>query len=82
MTSENSVQQSTSVNEFARGWAVLFAAFVGIGVSLTSMVYYATGIWVRPMAGRVWLDARRDRCPAIYFRSGPDVVGDICRSPD
>ena len=48
MTSEKSKQQSTSVNEFARGWTVLFAAFVGIGVSLTSMVYYATGIWVRP----------------------------------
>ncbi|MEC8291365.1 MAG: MFS transporter, partial [Pseudomonadota bacterium] len=48
MISEKSIQQSTSVNEFARGWTVLFAAFVGIGVSLTSMVYYATGIWVRP----------------------------------
>ena len=48
MINEKSIQQSTSVNEFARGWTVLFAAFVGIGVSLTSMVYYATGIWVRP----------------------------------
>jgi hypothetical protein len=36
------------VNEFARGWTVLLAAFVGIGVNLASMVYYSAGIWVRP----------------------------------
>ena len=36
------------MNEFARGGTVLFAAFVGIGVNLTSMVYYSSGIWVRP----------------------------------
>ena len=38
----------SSVNEFARGGTVLFAAFVGIGVNLASMVYYSSGIWVRP----------------------------------
>ena len=38
----------TQVNEFKRGGLVLFAAFVGIGVNLASMVYYAQGIWVRP----------------------------------
>lgn len=42
------MQQSSTVNEFARGWTVLFAAFVGIGVNLASMVYYSSGIWVRP----------------------------------
>ncbi|MGC6534258.1 MAG: MFS transporter [Parvibaculales bacterium] len=40
--------QSQQVNEFVRGGTVLFAAFVGIGVNLTSMVYYSSGIWVRP----------------------------------
>ncbi len=42
------MQQSSTVNEFTRGWTVLFAAFVGIGVNLASMVYYSSGIWVRP----------------------------------
>ena len=36
------------VNEFRRGGLVLFACFVGIGVNLASMAYYATGIWIRP----------------------------------
>ena len=40
--------QSQQVNEFVRGGTVLFAAFVGIGVNLASMVYYSSGIWVRP----------------------------------
>jgi MFS family permease len=35
-------------NEFKRGWAVLLGCFIGLGVGLTSMVYYSTGIWVRP----------------------------------
>ena len=48
MTSAGNLEQSTPVNEFARGWTVLLAAFVGIGVNLASMVYYSTGIWVRP----------------------------------
>lgn len=36
------------VNEFRRGALVLFACFIGIGVNLASMAYYATGIWIRP----------------------------------
>ena len=39
---------SQPVNEFRRGGLVLFACFVGIGVNLASMAYYATGIWIRP----------------------------------
>ena len=39
---------SQSINEFRRGGLVLFACFVGIGVNLASMAYYATGIWIRP----------------------------------
>lgn len=42
------MSERQSVNEFARGGLVLFAAFVGIGVNLASMVYYSSGIWVRP----------------------------------
>lgn len=38
----------TEVNEFKRGWAVLLGSFIGVGVGLTSMVYYSTGIWIRP----------------------------------
>lgn len=40
--------QNGSVNEFRRGGLVLFACFVGIGVNLASMAYYASGIWVLP----------------------------------
>ena len=40
--------QSQQVNEFVRGGTVLFAAFVGIGVNLASLVYYSGGIWIRP----------------------------------
>ena len=39
---------SQPINEFRRGGLVLFACFVGIGVNLASMAYYATGIWIRP----------------------------------
>lgn len=35
-------------NEFKRGWAVLLGAFIGTGVGLASMVYYSSGIWIRP----------------------------------
>lgn len=35
-------------NEFKRGWTVLLGAFIGSGVGLASMVYYSTGIWIRP----------------------------------
>jgi MFS family permease len=38
----------TEVNEFKRGWAVLLGSFIGVGVGLASMVYYSTGIWIRP----------------------------------
>lgn len=38
----------TSKNEFVRGWRVLTAAFLGVGVSLVSLSYYSAGIWIRP----------------------------------
>ena len=37
-----------SNNEFMRGWRVLTAAFLGVGVSLVSLSYYSAGVWIRP----------------------------------
>ena len=39
---------TSSQNEFKRGWTVLFASFLGIGVSLVSLMYYSAGIWIKP----------------------------------
>lgn len=41
-----------SDNEFVSGWKVLAASFLGIGVSLVSLVFYTAGIWIIP-----WQDA-------------------------
>jgi len=38
----------TSSHEFKRGWSVLLGCFVGIGVSLVSLIYYSGGIWIKP----------------------------------
>lgn len=37
-----------STNEFQRGWHVLLGCFIGIGVSLVSLMYYSWGIWIKP----------------------------------
>ncbi len=42
------MERGQSINEFKRGGWVLFASFVGIGVNVASMAYYATGLWTRP----------------------------------
>ncbi|MFK7951253.1 MAG: MFS transporter [Ekhidna sp.] len=39
---------SSANNEFKRGWTVLLGCFLGIGVSLVSLVYYSGGIWIKP----------------------------------
>ncbi|MFK7934433.1 MAG: MFS transporter [Saprospiraceae bacterium] len=39
---------AATINEFKRGWTVLLACFLGIGVSLVSLVYYSGGIWIKP----------------------------------
>ncbi len=39
---------ASTINEFKRGWTVLLACFLGIGVSLVSLVYYSGGIWIKP----------------------------------
>ena len=38
----------STTNEFKRGWLVLLGCFIGMGVSIISLVYYSTGIWVQP----------------------------------
>ena len=48
MSETRAAHSGAQINEFARGGTVLFAAFVGVGVNLASMVYYSSGIWVRP----------------------------------
>ena len=35
------------VNEFKRGWKVLFACFLGIAVNLATLPYYTNGIFIR-----------------------------------
>ncbi len=35
-------------NEFARGWRVLLAAFFGISVSISSVLFYTFGLWIVP----------------------------------
>jgi len=39
---------SQGSNEFKRGWSVLLGCFIGIGVSLVSLIYYSGGIWIKP----------------------------------
>lgn len=34
--------------EFKRGWPVLLACFLGVGVSLVAILYYSWGIWIKP----------------------------------
>jgi len=36
-------------NEFQRGWRVLTASFLGIGVSMVSLLYYSAGVFIRPL---------------------------------
>lgn len=38
-----------SPGEFERGWRVLFASFLGIGVSMVSLLYYSSGIFIKPL---------------------------------
>lgn len=44
--------ESIEQGEFARGWKVLLASFLGIGVCIVSLSYYSSGIWIKP-----WQDA-------------------------
>lgn len=42
------MNQSGGSGEFKRGWTILLAAFLGIGVSYVSLTFYSAGIWVKP----------------------------------
>ena len=35
-------------NEFRRGGLVLIGCFIGLGVAMTTLPYYAFGVWTRP----------------------------------
>ena len=37
-------------NEFARGWSVLAAAFLGIAIGVSSLYFYSLGVFIKPMA--------------------------------
>jgi len=39
---------NSEINEFKRGWLVLLGCFIGMGVSLISLIYYSGDIWVQP----------------------------------
>lgn len=54
MTDQNNLQTPLSTiedltGEFVRGWRVLFASFLGIGVSMVSLLYYSTGLFIKPL---------------------------------
>jgi MFS family permease len=36
-------------HEFRRGWRVLTASFLGVGVSMVSLLYYSTGVFIKPL---------------------------------
>ncbi|HEX8389571.1 MAG TPA: MFS transporter [Sphingomonas sp.] len=37
-------------SEFARGWPVLAAAFLGIAIGVSSLYFYSLGVFIKPMA--------------------------------
>jgi MFS family permease len=39
--------------EFARGWRVLAAAFLGIAIGISSLYFYSLGIFIKPMAAEL-----------------------------
>lgn len=47
--STNFSQVKQSHNEFAKGGRVLFACFLGIGVSMVSLLYYSGGVFIKPL---------------------------------
>jgi MFS family permease len=38
------------MDEFARGWPVLAAAFLGIAIGVSSLYFYSLGVFIKPMA--------------------------------
>lgn len=50
-TAPDRVADSNGVapNEYVRGGRVLFASFLGIGVSMVSLLYYSGGVFIKPL---------------------------------
>lgn len=55
-------EEAKGYGEFRRGWPIVIAAMLGIGLGLSPVPLYTTGalapIWLRPSAGasaRSWL---------------------------
>ena len=42
------MEDRSQQGEFGRGWKVLLAAFLGMGVCIVSFSYYSSGIWIKP----------------------------------
>ena len=40
-------------DEFARGWPVLAAAFLGISIGVSSLYFYSLGVFIKPMAAEL-----------------------------
>jgi MFS family permease len=43
------LEPSTKIGEFRRGGLVLFAAFLGVGVGVSSLLYYSLGVFIKPL---------------------------------
>ena len=41
---------SVGSGEFARGWPVLTAAFLGVAIGVSSLYFYSLGVFIKPMA--------------------------------
>lgn len=41
---------TAQTNEFARGWPILAAAFLGVAIGVSSLYFYSLGIFIKPMA--------------------------------
>ena len=42
-----------SRDEFARGWPILAAAFLGVAIGVSSLYFYSLGIFIKPMAAEL-----------------------------
>ena len=58
-------------NEFRRGGLVLIGCFIGLGVAMTALPYYAFGVWTRPwqasLAGRGRKSQPSNRLPLLLL---------------
>ena len=50
MSAQDTSARMSARGEFARGWPVLAAAFLGIAAGVSSLYFYSLGIFIKPMA--------------------------------